>query len=245
MLKRTILIAVALTLAHHATAADAPSSPQPASQPDVFDVTPVATGIRHGWGFVFLPDNRILLTERDGNMRFVGSDGALSEPLQGLPPIAARGPGRFARCHAQSRFREGSPRLFFVLRTRSRRRRHRRRARPAGSFVAGERAGHLAPATEGRRRQSLRLAHRVRRRRHVVRHDGRSLRQREKVQDMRTTIGKVVRINADGTAPRDNPFVGRPVRRRKSGRRSSQRAGRRHCIRKRASCGRRARRARR
>src|SRR5688500_1621466 len=93
MLKRTILSAVALTLAHHATAADAPSSPQPASQPDVFDVTPVATGIRHGWGFVFLPDNRILLTERDGRMRFVGSDGALSEPLHGLPPIAARGQG--------------------------------------------------------------------------------------------------------------------------------------------------------
>ncbi len=42
---------------------------------------------------MFLPDNRILLTERDGRMRFVGSDGALSEPLQGLPPIAARGQG--------------------------------------------------------------------------------------------------------------------------------------------------------
>ena len=33
--------------------------------------------------------------------------------------------------------------------------------------------------------------------------------QRERAQDLSTTIGKIVRINADGSVPRDNPFVGR------------------------------------
>lgn len=210
MLKRTILIAVALTLAHHATAADAPSSPQPASQPDVFDVTPVATGIRHGWGFVFLPDNRILLTERDGRMRFVGSDGALSEPLQGLPPIAARGQGGLLDVTLSPDF-EKDRLVYFSF------------SEPgqggAGTAVA---RGRLAasslenvqviwrqqPKADGGSHFGSRI---------VFRGDGTLFvtmgdryRQRDKVQDMRTTIGKVVRINADGTVPRDNPFVDRP-----------------------------------
>jgi glucose/arabinose dehydrogenase len=206
---RTILVAAAFALAHQATAADAPSSPQPKSQPDVFDVTPVATGIRHGWGFVFLPDNRILLTERDGNMRIVGADGTLSAPLQGVPPVAARGQGGLLDVTLSPDFAKDRL-VYFSF------------SEPgdggAGTSVARAELADSAlknvqviwrqqPKVEGPNHFGSRI---------VFRGDGTlfvtlgdRFTHREKVQDLSTTIGKLVRINADGSAPRDNPFVNR------------------------------------
>src|SRR5262249_36287908 len=52
----------------------------------------VAKGLRGGFGFHFLPDGRIVVSERPGRIRIVATDGRVSEPLAGLPPIYARGP---------------------------------------------------------------------------------------------------------------------------------------------------------
>jgi glucose/arabinose dehydrogenase len=49
----------------------------------------VAKGLEHPWAIAFLPDGRLLVTERPGRMRIVGLDGSLSEPLSGLPSVAA------------------------------------------------------------------------------------------------------------------------------------------------------------
>ena len=49
----------------------------------------VADGLEHPWAIAFLPDKEILVTERPGRMRIIRADGRLSEPLQGLPPVAA------------------------------------------------------------------------------------------------------------------------------------------------------------
>ena len=57
------------------------------------DVSEVAKGIASGWAFEFLPDQRILVTERQGNLRIVGEDGQLSEPLRGLPEVWFKGQG--------------------------------------------------------------------------------------------------------------------------------------------------------
>lgn len=53
----------------------------------------VAKGLVHPWGLAFLPDGRMLVTERPGRMRIVGKDGKLSEPLQGVPAVYASGQG--------------------------------------------------------------------------------------------------------------------------------------------------------
>ena len=53
----------------------------------------VASGLSHPWALAFLPDRRMLVTERDGRMRIVGPDGTLGAPLAGLPRIEADGQG--------------------------------------------------------------------------------------------------------------------------------------------------------
>src|SRR4051794_4981021 len=54
----------------------------------------VARGLTNPWSLAFLPDGRMLVTERPGRLRIVGADGELSKPLAGLPGnIAARGQG--------------------------------------------------------------------------------------------------------------------------------------------------------
>ena len=44
----------------------------------------------HPWSLAFLPDGRMLVTERPGRMRIVGRDGTLSQPLAGVPKVYAR-----------------------------------------------------------------------------------------------------------------------------------------------------------
>jgi glucose/arabinose dehydrogenase len=66
-------------------------APKPAKTAD-YDVETVATGLQGGFGFHFLPDSRIILSERQGRVRLVGKDGKLSDPIAGLPAIYGGGP---------------------------------------------------------------------------------------------------------------------------------------------------------
>src|SRR5215217_5737446 len=57
----------------------------------VFRVITFATGLDHPWGATFLPDGRLLVTERPGRMRLVGRDGNPSAPLTGVPAVVSGG----------------------------------------------------------------------------------------------------------------------------------------------------------
>ena len=52
-----------------------------------------ARGLQNPWGLQFLPDGRLLVTERPGRMRLIGKDGKLSSPIGGVPAVHARGQG--------------------------------------------------------------------------------------------------------------------------------------------------------
>src|SRR5581483_8575424 len=54
-------------------------------------VTTVVRGLDHPWALAFLPDGRMLITERPGRMRIGTRDGTLSPPLAGVPQVYARG----------------------------------------------------------------------------------------------------------------------------------------------------------
>ncbi|MBO0739883.1 MAG: PQQ-dependent sugar dehydrogenase [Hyphomicrobiaceae bacterium] len=69
------------------TGAPAVKSQQP------FKVETFARGLVHPWGLGFLPDGRLIVTERPGRMRIVAAMGALSAPVRGVPKVYASGQG--------------------------------------------------------------------------------------------------------------------------------------------------------
>src|SRR5205809_5499622 len=56
-------------------------------------VETIARGLDHPWGLAFLPDGRMLVTERPGRLRVVTRDGKLSPPVTGVPRVRASGQG--------------------------------------------------------------------------------------------------------------------------------------------------------
>lgn len=62
-------------------------APSPASQVS-FKVDTVAHGLAHPWSLAFLPDGRMLVTERAGRLRIVSRSGVLSPPVEGVPVLA-------------------------------------------------------------------------------------------------------------------------------------------------------------
>jgi aldose sugar dehydrogenase len=56
-------------------------------------VVTVAQGLSYPWGLQFLPDGRLLVTEREGRIRTINRDGTLNAPLQNVPAVVARGQG--------------------------------------------------------------------------------------------------------------------------------------------------------
>jgi len=57
-------------------------------------IVTVVQGLEHPWGLAFLPDGRMLITERPGRMRVIGADGKLdAAPVAGLPRVDPQGQG--------------------------------------------------------------------------------------------------------------------------------------------------------
>jgi aldose sugar dehydrogenase len=73
--------------------AQAPRSPTPEPLKGAVRVETVIRGLEHPWALAFLPDGRLLVTERPGRLRLVGREGRLSEPLAGVPRVFAHGQG--------------------------------------------------------------------------------------------------------------------------------------------------------
>jgi aldose sugar dehydrogenase len=185
-------------------------SPTPQAIAAPIRVDTVVSGLEHPWGIAFLPDGRILVTERPGRLRIVDRNGSLSEPLAGVPAVAARGQGGLLDVAIDPRFADN--RLVYLS-----------FAEPGENGTSGTAVarGRLGDGRLENVQVIYRQTPKVRSDMHfgsrlVFDREGRLFitqgdryNQRPLVQDLSTDIGKVVRINADGTIPRGNPFVGR------------------------------------
>ena len=203
-----VLTALAL-LVLPALAQEALRSPTPTAVKLAATVTDVARGLDHPWGVELLPDGRFLVTERPGRLRIVSAGGQLSEPLTGVPEVYARGQGGLLDVALSPGFAQDQ--LVYLSFSEP-------GQGGAGTAVARGRLGarglegtqviwRQQPKVEGPNHWGSRLVFRADGTLFVTLGDRYA--QRERAQDLSTTIGKIVRINADGSAPRDNPFVGR------------------------------------
>ena len=90
----SLVIVAGLVLALSAVSASAEmtKAPQQRSQRPVVAET-FAKGLVHPWGLAFLPDGRLLVTERPGRLRIVNQQGQVLPPVAGVPDVYASGQG--------------------------------------------------------------------------------------------------------------------------------------------------------
>lgn len=173
----------------------------------------VASGLEHPWGLALLPDGRWLVTERPGRLRIITAEGAVGEPIAGLPAIDARGQGGLLDVILSPGFAQD--RLIYWSYAEPR----------EGGNATSVARGRLSD--DGTRVDSVQVIFRAQPTYDGDKHYGSSLAfapdgklfitlgersdkpMRPQAQELGSHMGKTIRINADGSVPTDNPFVGR------------------------------------
>lgn len=188
-----------------------PSSSPPAAAGNLA-VETVASGLANPWAIAFLPDGRMLVTERPGRLRIVAKGGNLSPPLDGVPQVFARGQGglhdviidrEFAKngviyfCFAmpvsggaqtalaRARLVDGNPPRLDGVKVIFRQEGPPSSGNHFGCRIVQARDGNLFLTT------------------------GDHFRYRDEAQNLGNHLGKVIRITTDGGVPQDNPFIRR------------------------------------
>ena len=178
----------------------------------------VASGLQHPWAVAFLPQGRFLVTERTGRMRVVEPDGRLGAPLAGLPAIDVGGQGGLLDLVLDADFAKNRS-LYFCF----------SQAGQAGSGNSTALArATLAP--DNSRLTDLQIIFSQQPKVSSSAHFGCRIVEAQKngqsdgslfltlgdrysrmqdAQKLDNHLGKIVRINKDGSIPKDNPFVGR------------------------------------
>ncbi|MGA9522136.1 MAG: PQQ-dependent sugar dehydrogenase [Myxococcaceae bacterium] len=178
-------------------------------------VTEIASGFDKPWAIAFLPDGRMLVTEKPtGKLYIVAQDGTKSSPVSGLPPVDGRDQGGLLDVevgpdYAQSGLiywtyyepREGGNGLA-VARARL--------VDGASPRVEGvEVIFRMQPTLESTKHAGGRLVFAPDGTLFVTLGDRLILEGRRQAQDLGSDFGKIVRIRPDGSVPEDNPFTNR------------------------------------
>lgn len=173
-------------------------------------ITTFASGLEHPWSLAFLPDGRMLVTERPGRLRIVARDGALSQPLAGVPAVDAEGQGGLLDVVLDPRFAENSTIYLSYA-----------EPGPDGTNGTAVARARLDGAQLADLKVIFRQQPKIRSNHHfgsrlVFARDGNLFvttgernSERDKAQDLGAHIGKIARITPDGGVPADNPFAGR------------------------------------
>jgi aldose sugar dehydrogenase len=174
-----------------------------AKQP--YKVEVVASGLDRPFALAFLPSGKMLVTIRPGGMRTIDKEGRVSEPLVGVP--ALKDPPRLGGMQdviLDERFKKNRTIYFSYI---------------AAGQTANEMIGTIASATLSKDEKSIGNLKILREGRMIPRRilqsrDGTLVILSAEVasggpnpQSLQSPMGKVLRINADGTIPKDNPYL--------------------------------------
>ncbi len=180
-----------------------------------FDVVTVLEGLRNPWGMAFLPNGKMLVTERIGYMRLVNADGTLSpQAVGGTFAVDNRGQGGLLDVAIDPNFATNQMIYWSYAEPRANGTNNTAVAR--GRFVEGppariERAEVIyrqGPPLTSTAHFGSRLVF-AKDGTLLITHGERSITEgRMQAQRLDGLLGKVARINPDGSIPKDNPFVG-------------------------------------
>src|SRR5436309_3236842 len=202
-MKSLWLAALAAMVASSASAQTFPSSAGP------LNVETVARGLDHPWGLAFLPDGRMLVTERPGRLRILTREGRISPAVAGVPRVLASGQGGLLDVALDRDFATNNT-IYFCF------------AEPASG--GGRTAMARATLSDGEAPKlgDLRVIFRQEGPLSTGGHYGCRIVQardgtlfltlgehfthRDQAQNLGNHLGKVVRVTPDGAAPADNPF---------------------------------------
>jgi glucose/arabinose dehydrogenase len=179
------------------------------------EVTEVASGFDRPWAIAFLPDGRFLVTEKPtGNLYIVTREGKKSAPVAGLPKVDGRGQGGLLDVEIAPDF--GTSRMIYWTYYEP---------REGGNGLAVARAKlvegsapkieglqvifRMMPTMESTAHAGGRLVFTPDQKLFVVLGERSILPGRMQAQKLNSDLGKIVRINPDGSIPKDNPFVDR------------------------------------
>jgi glucose/arabinose dehydrogenase len=203
-------LAVGISAGTQPAVAAITNAPAPAT-PSKIKVETFAQGLEHPWGMQFLPDGRLLVTERLGRMRLIDKDGKLSPAiLQGLPEVAAVGQGGLLDVLLAPDFAKSS--IIYLSYGEP------REDGKNGTSVA---RAKLVFEGDGARLEDVKVIFRQQPAAKSGHHFGSRLvwakdgtlfittgeryQLRDQSQNPANDIGKIIRINADGSIPGDNP----------------------------------------
>ena len=181
-----------------------------------FDVQTYASGLQTPWGMTFLPDGRLLVTEKAGTLRIVAKDGSVSAPITGTPTVYSEGQGGLLDVALSPQFATDG--LVYLSFAEPGPNGTNGTAVARGKLVESGGAGRLdgltviysqTPKMASRLHFGSRLVFAPDGNLFVTQGDRSILPGRAQAQQMDSLIGKLVRIRPDGSVPADNPFVGR------------------------------------
>ncbi|MFW6153653.1 MAG: PQQ-dependent sugar dehydrogenase [Planctomycetota bacterium] len=219
-MKRLPWLLATLALAGCGGRAATPKPTGPPAEVAGWKAVTVARGIRHPWGLAWLPDGRALVTSRDDAAVYLYDDGRFTPiPADGLPEVFTAGQGGLLDIAVHPDDTALPVRVYLTLSTGTR---------------AANRTILVRGVFDGRHLGTLETLFRTVRDKRGAQHFGSRLLwlpdetllmsigdggnpplrvggmlAREQAQNLRSHLGSVVRLTADGTAAPDNPFVGR------------------------------------
>jgi glucose/arabinose dehydrogenase len=175
-----------------------------------YQIETIADGLDHPWSLAFLPDGRILVTERPGRLRVI-EDGVLHpDPVAGVPPVVAGGQGGLFEVLPDADFATNS-RIYLSL--------------AHGSPSANATRLVSATLTDGRLADLSVIFTAMPAKATPLHYGGRIVQlpdrtlvlavgdgydYRERAQALDDHLGTLVRVRPDGSVPGDNPFIDTP-----------------------------------
>ncbi len=178
------------------------------SDEHAFRVVRLVEGLEHPWSLAFLPDGRMLVSEREGRLRSITHGKLDDNPIEGLPPVAHYGQGGLHDVVPHPQFEKNQ--LVYVAYA----------ARGPDGVGTELARGRLA----GSRLQDVQVLFRQSPKGSAGQHFGGRIvfdrdgyvyltlgdrGERDRAQRPDDHAGSVIRLHDDGRVPKDNPFAGK------------------------------------